>query len=58
MKPPGNHTTLKALLDTPPWDWPADAGRMFHKTLTDGNAGEPDRLIAAQLAGDFVVINE
>jgi len=49
---------LKTLLDTPPWDWPTDAGRMFQKILIDQRADESDRLIAAELAGDFTVIND
>ena len=49
---------LKTLLDTPPWDWPTDAGRMFRKILIDQRADESDRLVAAELAGDFTVIND
>ena len=49
---------LQILLDTPPWDWPPDAGRMFLKILIDPQAKAPDRLLAAQLAGDFTVIND
>ena len=49
---------LKTLLDTPPWDWPRDAGRMFRKILNDHRAPESDRLAAAELAGDFTVIND
>jgi len=49
---------LKTLLDTPPWDWPRDAGRMFRKILIDQRAPESDRLAAAELAGDFTVIND
>ena len=49
---------LKLLLDTPPWDWPRDAGRMFLKILIDRRAKASDRLIAAELAGDFTVIND
>jgi hypothetical protein len=49
---------LKTLLDTPPWDWPGDAGRIFRKTLVDQRANESDRLVAAKLAGDFTVIND
>jgi hypothetical protein len=48
---------LKSLLDTPPWDWPRDAGRMFQKILVDRRANESDRIVAAELAGDFTVIN-
>ena len=49
---------LKALLDTPPWDWPRDAGRMFWRILLDPRPDESDRLVAAELAGDFTVIND
>src|SRR5271157_864328 len=49
---------LKILLDTPPWEWPPDAGTMFLKILTDRRAKASDRLIAAELAGDFTVIND
>ena len=49
---------LKTLQDTPPWDWPEGAGRMFLDILRDDQAAEPDRLLAAELAGDFTVINE
>src|SRR5580700_6313747 len=49
---------LKTLLDIPPWDWPEDAARMFHKILVDQRASESDRLVAAELAGDFTVIND
>ena len=49
---------LKTLLDTPPWDWPRDAGRMFWRILVDPGANESDRLVAAELAGDFTVIND
>ena len=57
-EPLRNQTDLKALLDTPPWDWPRDAGKTFHKILTDSDSNGSDRLIAAQLAGDFTVIND
>jgi hypothetical protein len=49
---------LKTLLDTPPWEWPPDAGRTFLKTLVNKRADESDRLIAADLAGDLVVMND
>jgi hypothetical protein len=48
---------LKALQDTPPWEWPRDAGERFQKTLIDHQADQADRLIAAELAGDLTVIN-
>jgi hypothetical protein len=49
---------LKALLDTPPWDWPRDAGKIFQKLLIDRRANESDRLVAANLAGDLTVVND
>ena len=49
---------LKILLDTPPWEWPRDAGRVFLKVLIDPGVPASDRLIAAELAGDFTVIND
>jgi hypothetical protein len=49
---------LTAFIDTPPWEWPKDAGETFHKILIDGNASAGDRLTAAELAGDYVVIND
>jgi hypothetical protein len=48
---------LKDYLDTPPWDWPGDAARTFGKILADQRASVSDRLVAAELAGDFTVIN-
>jgi hypothetical protein len=49
---------LKTLQDTPPWEWPLDAGQTFLKFLIDPRASESDRLIAADLAGDSVVIDD
>ncbi len=49
---------LKTLKDIPPWDWPEDAGKTFLEILSDDQVDEPDRLLAAQLAGNFSVIND
>lgn len=49
---------IKTLQDIPPWDWPKDADRMFLDILRDDQADESERLIAAELAGDFTVIND
>jgi len=49
---------LKTLQETPPWDWPADAGKKFQDILIDHQADENDRLIAAELAGDLTVVND
>src|SRR5215471_4293312 len=49
---------LKTLQDTPPWEWPRDAGKKFQEILIDHEADKTDRLIAAELAGDLTVIND
>ncbi len=49
---------MKILADTPPWEWPDDVGELFLEALGDRRLAEPDRLIAAELAGDCVVVND
>jgi len=49
---------IKTLKDTPPWEWPENAGEMFLGILRDDQADESDRLLAAELAGDFTVVND
>jgi hypothetical protein len=49
---------LKTLQDTPPWDWPTGAGKIIQKTLSDNRAKVSDRIIAADLAGNLVAIND
>lgn len=49
---------IKILQSTPPWEWPEAAGKTILKTLTDRQAKQSDRLIAAELAGDLVVMND
>lgn len=49
---------LKTLKNTPPWDWPAGASATFLSVLRDTQAVEPDRLLAAELAGDLVAIDD
>lgn len=49
---------LKTLKDIPPWDWPESAGTLFLGILRDKKADASDRLLAAELAGDFTVIND
>ena len=49
---------LKILENTPPWEWPEDAAQYFLKILGDGQAAESDRCLAAELAGDYTVIND
>ena len=49
---------LESLRDTPPWEWPADTATLILHVLRDDQADETDRLLAAELAGDFTVVNE
>ncbi len=49
---------LKHIAETPPWEWPPDAGKTFLAVLGNRRASEEDRLIAAQHAGDLVVVND
>lgn len=49
---------LETLKGIPPWDWPEGAGEIFLEILRDDQADASDRLLAAELAGDFTVIND
>ena len=49
---------LEILRDTPPWDWPGDTAEQLEKALTDPATSCAERLTAAHLAGDSVVIND
>ena len=49
---------LKIIRELPPWEWPEGAGKAFLEVLRDPQADESDRLVAAELAGDFTVIND
>lgn len=49
---------LKAYRDKPPWEWPIDSGDKFLEVLLDSHAEESDRLLAAELAGDYTVVND
>jgi len=49
---------LTTLNDTPSWEWPEEAGTMLLGILRDKKADESERLLAAELAGDFTVIDD
>lgn len=49
---------LQAMNDTPPWEWPEDAGEIISKVLCDKKAMLSERVLAAELAGDIVVMND
>jgi len=49
---------LKTLKDTPPWDWPDGTAEKLVSVLRDEQAAEPARVRAAEMAGDFTVVND
>jgi hypothetical protein len=49
---------LRTLREMPPWEWPEGAAKLFLSILRDDKAKESDRLVAAELAGDYTVIND
>lgn len=49
---------LKVLENLPPWEWPEGTDKMLLGTLRDNQKDKSDRLLAADLAGDYTVIND
>jgi hypothetical protein len=49
---------IKSLVDIPPWQWPKDAGKIILDVLRNDQADATDRLLAAELGDDSVVIND
>lgn len=49
---------LHDLAERPPWDWPGDAGHILLAVLRDPAAEPADRELAAELAGETVVIDD
>lgn len=49
---------IHTLNDIPPWEWPENAGEFISKVLRDKNTPESDRVLAAELAGENVVMND
>ena len=49
---------LKVFSETPPWDWPEGASKEILAILADDRADASDRMLAAELAGDFTVVND
>ena len=49
---------LRVLQVTAPWDWPKDAGQLFRETLLNKQASAEDRMIAVELGGDLLVMND
>ena len=49
---------LNFLMNTEPWQWPENAGEICLQVLRDSQASESDRLMAAELVGDPVAVND
>jgi hypothetical protein len=49
---------IQTLLDTPPWEWPRNAGKILREKLADRRAEAGERLAAAEMAGELVVMND
>ena len=51
-------TNLRALQNTPPWEWPEDAGKVLLDVLRGARSAESDFALAVELAGELTVIND
>jgi hypothetical protein len=49
---------LQVLNDTPPWEWPENAGETISKVLRDKGAMLSERVLAAELAAEMLVMND
>lgn len=49
---------LTTLMETPSWEWPEDAAQTLLEILHDEQTSESDLDLAAELAGDYTVIND
>jgi hypothetical protein len=49
---------IHTLYDLPPWEWPEDAEAMIIGLLQDAHADAEERLLAAELAGDYTNMND
>jgi hypothetical protein len=49
---------INILKDTPPWEWPANTRQILMENLRDGERAASDRIVAAELAGDLVVMDD
>ena len=49
---------VQVLKEMPPWDWPDGTDEMLLDVLRDRRTAAPDRLLAAEMAGNLTVIND
>lgn len=48
---------IRVLAQQEPWQWPEDSSQIILETLQDPKIDAADRLLAAELAGDLVAMN-
>jgi hypothetical protein len=51
------HMRIQMLQGKPPWEWPEDADKILLAILNDPGADRQDLMLAAEFAGDYVVVN-
>jgi len=49
---------IASLCDLPPWEWPKNAATAITRILKDRGSPARDRLVAANLAGELVVMDD
>jgi hypothetical protein len=49
---------LKQLSNIPPWEWPENAATLILEMLANRKASANDRLLAAELAGEEVILDD
>jgi HEAT repeat protein len=49
---------LKKLENLPPWEWPQGTDKILLGVLCDDQKDASERMLAAELAGDYTVIND
>ncbi|MEI8256237.1 MAG: HEAT repeat domain-containing protein [Deltaproteobacteria bacterium] len=49
---------LNQLENTPPWEWPESAGQTIRTALANRKGPADHRMLAAQLAGDYIVASD
>lgn len=60
MRSPGEEgdLDLETLERIAPWEWPEEAGQLLLDALRDEGTAPSDRMLAVELAGDYVVVND
>jgi hypothetical protein len=54
----GGDMNLEILAELAPWDWPEETGQVLLNALRNPGLAQSDRMIAVELAGNFVVVND